>query len=213
MPARRIISSAGVLCSGGRGSRPLRRRRNPLLPKGRGRAGRLTAFGVRGSGLLPMRALQSSRCFRTGRSTSPTQPHSASDQHCRAVQSPHWFGCMFLWWTPPRPRRHTHRASLRRGRLASGSPRLSETPLCSPLKSVTIIKYKYTMILTGQFLRQITQLIYPSKHILSNTFYILSIQKFHIIPNLCYTKKATALIKLIRQGREVDQRVYTKFTA
>ena len=69
------------------------------------------------------------------------------------------------------------------------------------------------MILTGQFLRQITQLIYPSKHILSNTFYILSIQKFHIIPNLCYTKKATALIKLIRQGREVDQRVYTKFTA
>ena len=98
-------------------------------------------------------------------------------------------------------------------RLASGSPRLSETPLRSPLKSVTIIKYKYTMILTGQFLRQITQLIYPSKHILSNTFYILSIQKFHIIPNLCYTKKATALIKLIRQGREVDQRVYTKFTA
>lgn len=87
---------------------------------------------------------------------------------------------------------------------------LSETPLRSPLKSVTIIKYKYTMILTGQFLRQITQLIYPLKHILSNTFYILSIQKFHIIPNLCYTKKATALIKLIWQGREVDQRVYTK---
>ena len=106
-----------------------------------------------------------------------------------------------------------HRASMRWGRLASGSPRLSETPLRSPLKSVTIIKYKYTMILTGQFLRQITQLIYPSNHILSNTFYILSIQKFHIIPNLCYTKKATALIKLIRQGREVDQRVYTKFTA
>ena len=104
-------------------------------------------------------------------------------------------------------------ASMRRGRLASGSPRLSETPLRSPLKSVTIIKYKYTMILTGHFLRQITQLIYPTKHILSNTFYILSIQKFHIIPNLCYTKKATALIKLIRQGREVDQRVYTKFTA
>lgn len=66
------------------------------------------------------------------------------------------------------------------------------------------------MILTGQFLRQITQVIYPLKHILSNTFYILSIQKFHIIPNLYYTKKATALIKLIWQGREVDQRVYTK---
>ena len=62
---------------------------------------------------------------------------------------------------------------------------LSETPLRSPLKNVTIIKYKYTMIL-------------------------ISIQKFHIIPNLCYTKKATALIKLIWQGREVDQRVYTK---
>ena len=107
----------------------------------------------------------------------------------------------------------THTAHPCAGRLASGSPRLSETPLRSPLKSVTIIKYKYTMILTGQFLRQITQLIYPSKHILSNTFYILSIQKSHIIPNLCYTKKATALIKLIRQGREVDQRVYTKFTA
>ena len=87
---------------------------------------------------------------------------------------------------------------------------LSETSLRSPLKNVTIIKYKYTMILTGQFLHQITQLIYPLKHILSNTFYILSIQKFHIIPNLCYTKKATALIKLIWQGREVDQRVYTK---
>ena len=113
------------------------------------------------------------------------------------------------------PRGHvvTHTAHPCAERLASGSPRLSETPLRSPLKSVTIIKYKYTMILTGQFLRQITQLIYPLKHILSNTFYILSIQKFHIIPNLCYTKKATALIKLIRQGREVDQRVYTKFTA
>ena len=176
MPARRIISSAGVLCSGGRGSRPLRRRRNPLLPKGRDRARRLTAFGVRGSGLLPRRGLNSSPCFRRRRSTSPTQPHSASAQPCRAVQSPHWFGCMFLWWTRYAwPRRHTHRASLRRGRLASGSPRLSETPLRSPLKSVTIIKYKYTMILTGQFLRQITQLIYPSKHILSNTFYILTI--------------------------------------
>ena len=209
MPARRIISSAGVLCSGGRGSRPLRRRRNPLLPKGRGRAGRLTAFGVRGSGLLPMRALQSSRCFRTGRSTSPTQPHSASDQHCRAVQSPHWFGCMFLWWTRYAwPRRHTHlRIHARKGSHPARHDYRKR------LKSVTIIKYKYTMILTGQFLRQITQLIYPSKHILSNTFYILSIQKFHIIPNLCYTKKATALIKLIRQGREVDQRVYTKFTA
>ena len=122
-------------------------------------------------------------------------------------------GVHVLWWTPPRPRWTATPAHPCAGRLASGSPRLSETPLRSPLKSVTIIKYKYTMILTGQFLRQITQLIYPSKHILSNTFYILSIQKFHIIPNLCYTKKATALIKLIRQGREVDQRVYTKFTA
>ena len=141
-------------------------------------------------------------------SRTPHPPGTAAPYNLPMVTGVH-----VLWWTPPRPRRHTHRASLRRGRLASGSPRLSETPLRSPLKSVTIIKYKYTMILTGQFLRQITQLIYPSKHILSNTFYILSIQKFHIIPNLCYTKKATALIKLIRQGREVDQRVYTKFTA
>ncbi len=75
----------------------------------RSRAGRLTAFGVRGSSRLPMRALKSSRYFRTGRRIPPTQPHSASAQHCRAVQSPHWFGCMFLWWTRYAwPRRHTH---------------------------------------------------------------------------------------------------------
>ena len=109
MPARRIISSAGVLCSGGRASRPLRRRRNPFLPIGCGRAGRLTAFSVRGSSRLPMRALKSSRYFRTGRRIPPTQPHSAAVLPSRAVQSPHWFGCMFLWWTRYAwPRRHTH---------------------------------------------------------------------------------------------------------
>ena len=141
-------------------------------------------------------------------SRTPHPPGTAAPYNLPMATSVH-----VLWWTPPRPRRTaTPRIPAPEG-LASGSPRLSETPLRSPLKSVTIIKHKYTMILTGQFLRQITQLIYPLKHILSNTFYILSIQKFHIIPNLCYTKKATALIKLIRQGREVDQRVYTKFTA
>ncbi len=83
--------------------------------EGRDRARQLTAFGVRGSGLLPRRGLNSSPCFRRRRSTSPTQPHSASARHCRAVQAPHGNGCRFLWWTRCAcPRRHPHRASLRR---------------------------------------------------------------------------------------------------